>query len=287
MKTVLITGASRGIGFETALAFGRAGYRVHATMRDPVRAPELGEAAAKEELPISISVMDVDSDESVRDTVGAIQEGEPIDVLVNNAGIERQGSIEELDLAEFRAVMETNYFGALRCMQAVVSQMRTRESGCVINVTSIAGRICTSPFGPYSASKFALEAASEALAQEVRAFNVRVAIVQPGVIDTVMAQGLREVRYESVYPHARRMAAMFTASLQGAAGPSLVAQKILDIAESESWQLRYPVGPDAQGFLDWRASRTGGEWTYRCSMDDETWFAARGRDFGLDFRPKE
>lgn len=287
MKTVLITGASRGIGFETALAFGRAGYRVHATMRDPVRAPELGEAAAKEKLPISISVMDVDSDESVRDTVGAIQEGEPIDVLVNNAGIERQGSIEELDLAEFRAVMETNYFGALRCMQAVVSQMRTRESGCVINVTSIAGRICTSPFGPYSASKFALEAASEALAQEVRAFNVRVAIVQPGVIDTVMAQGLREVRYESVYPHARRMAAMFTASLQGAAGPSLVAQKILDIAESESWQLRYPVGPDAQGFLDWRASMTDEEWTDRGGMDDETWYAAMERDFGLDFRPKE
>lgn len=287
MKTVLITGASRGIGFETALAFGRAGYRVHATMRDPVRAPELGEAAAKEELPISISVMDVDSDESVRDTIGAIQKGAPIDVLVNNAGIERQGSIEELDLAEFRAVMETNYFGALRCMQAVVSQMRTRESGCVINVTSIAGRICTSPFGPYSASKFALEAASEALAQEVRAFNVRVAIVQPGVIDTVMAQGLREVRYESVYPHARRMAAMFTASLQGAAGPSLVAQKILDIAESESWQLRYPVGPDAQGFLDWRASMTDEEWTDRGGMDDETWYAAMERDFGLDFRPKE
>lgn len=287
MKTVLITGASRGIGFETALAFGRAGHRVHATMRDPVRAPELGRTAAREELPISISVMDVDSDESVRDTIGAIQEGEPIDVLVNNAGIGRRGTIEELDLAVFRAVMETNYFGALRCMQAVLPKMRVRASGCVINVTSVAGRICTSPFGPYAASKFALEAASEALAQEVRAFNVRVAIVEPGMIDTVMARGIREEPYESVYPHARRMAALFTASLQEAAGPSLVAEKILDVAESDSWQLRYPVGPDAQGVLDWRASMTDEEWTDRGGMDDETWYAAMERDFGMDLRPKE
>ena len=102
-----------------------------------------------------------------------------------------------------------------------------------------------------------------------------------------MAQGLREVRYESVYPHASRMAAMFTAALQGAAGPSLGAKKILDIAEGESWQLRYPVGPDAQGFLDWRASMTDEEWTDRGGMDDETWYAAMERDFGLDFRPKE
>ncbi len=208
-------------------------------------------------------------------------------MLVNNAGIERRGTIEELDLAEFRAVMETNYFGALRCMQAVLTQMRTRESGCVINVTSIAGRICTSPFGPYAASKFALEAASEALAQEVRAFNIRVAIVEPGVIDTSMAQGLREETYESVYPHGRRMAALFTASLPEAAGPSLVAEKIPGIAESESWQLRYPVGPDAQGFLDWRASMTDEEWTDRGGMDDDTWCAAMERDFGLDLRPKE
>jgi NAD(P)-dependent dehydrogenase (short-subunit alcohol dehydrogenase family) len=285
MKTVLITGASRGIGFETALAFGRAGHRVHATMRDPVRAPQLGAVAVSEGLPISVSVMDVDSDESVRDTIGVIQEREPIDVLVNNAGIERRGTIEELDLAEFRAVMETNYFGALRCMQAVLPEMRLRERGCVINVASVAGRVCTSPFGPYAASKFALEAASDALAQEVRAFNIRVAIVEPGIIDTLMAQGVREEPYESLYPHARRMAALFTASLQEPVGPSLVAEKILDIAESESWQLRHPVGPDAQGFLDWRASMTDEEWTDRGGMDDATWYAAMERDFGMDLRP--
>ncbi len=82
------------------------------------------------------------------------------------------------------------------------------------------------------------------------------------------------------------MAAQFTAALPESAGPSLVAEKILDIAESGSWQLRYPVGPDAQAFLDWRASMTDEEWTDCGGVDDETWYAAMERDFGMDLRPK-
>ena len=126
--------------------------------------------------------MDVDSDESVKEAINLIQnEHGPIDVLVNNAGIECHGSIEELDFSDFRAVMETNYFGPIRCIQAVLPQMRTRKNGCIINVTSVAGRISCSPLGSYSASKFALEALSESLAQEVKTFNIRVAVVQPGI----------------------------------------------------------------------------------------------------------
>ena len=108
-------------------------------------------------------------------------------MLVNNAGVERSGSVEELPLAEIRAVMETNYFGALRCIQAVVPHMRQRRNGCIINIASVAGRIANSPLGCYAASKFALEAISEALGQEMKTFNVRVAIVEPGIIDTPMA----------------------------------------------------------------------------------------------------
>ena len=95
-------------------------------------------------------------------------------MLVNNASVERNGSIEELPLADFRAVMETNYFVPLRCIHAVVPEMRRRRSGCIINVTSIAGRIFTSPFGPYAPTKFRLEDLIEALAQEMKMFNVRV-----------------------------------------------------------------------------------------------------------------
>src|SRR3989449_1363477 len=182
MAFVLITGTSSGIGMATALAFGRAGHKVAATMRNPQRAPELARITAQEKLPITISAMDVDSDASVKEGIGRIvKEGGPVDVLVNNAGVERSGSVEELPLAEFRAVMETNYFGAIRCIQAVTPQMRQRRSGCIINVSSVAGRITCSPLSSYTASKWALEALSEALAGELKTFNVRVAIVEPGI----------------------------------------------------------------------------------------------------------
>ncbi len=145
--------------------------------------------------------MDVDSDQSVRETLGQIltRHG-PLDALVNNAGIEARGSVEELDLAEFRAVMETNYFGAIRCIQAVLPSMRSRAAGCIVNVTSISGRISSSPLGPYAASKFALEAISEALAQEVKAVGIRVAIVQPGVVNTDMARSATTESETSLYP---------------------------------------------------------------------------------------
>ena len=116
MTTVLITGTSTGIGLAAALACGRAGHRVAATMRNPAGAPALAEAAARERLAITVIPMDVDTDASVRDGMVRIdREIGPIDVLVNNAGIERMGSVEELPPAEFRAVMETNYFGVIRC----------------------------------------------------------------------------------------------------------------------------------------------------------------------------
>lgn len=285
MASVLVTGASRGIGLATCLALGRAGHQVLATMRNPEGAPELGEGAKSESLPITISAMDVNSDESVREAVGQIlAEHGPVDVLVNNAGIERRGSVEELDLSEFRAVMETNYFGAIRCMQAVLPGMRTRGAGCIINVTSVAGRISSSPLGPYAASKFALEAISEALAQEVKALGIRVAIVQPGIIDTDMARAITTEDVTSVYPQGRRTADLFTASLMTPTGPSLVADQIRDIVESESQQLRYPVGPDAAPFLAWRAAMTDEEWVDWGATDDESWYASLQQDFGLDAR---
>src|SRR3954468_8169215 len=114
MAVVVITGTSKGIGYETALAFARAGHTVLATMRNPRQSPQLAEIAARERLPIAISAMDVDSDESVTQGFKTIHhEHGPVDVLVNNAGVERSGSTEELPLSEYRAVMETNYFGAL------------------------------------------------------------------------------------------------------------------------------------------------------------------------------
>jgi NAD(P)-dependent dehydrogenase (short-subunit alcohol dehydrogenase family) len=232
--------------------------------------------------------MDVDSDDSVRRAVGDIvaQHG-PIDVLVNNAGIERRGTVEELALGEFRAVMETNYFGAIRCMQAVLPSMRARGSGCIINITSVAGRISLSPLGPYSASKFALEAISEALAQEVKALGIKVAIVQPGIINTDMAKAVTVESAGSRYPHGRRIAGMFAAALQTPTGPELVGDTILRIIQSDSPRFRNPVGPSAEPFLAWRASMTDEQWVNWGAVDDEAWYAAVQRDFGFDARKTE
>jgi NAD(P)-dependent dehydrogenase (short-subunit alcohol dehydrogenase family) len=271
MASVLITGTSKGIGLEAALAFGRAGHTVYATMRKPAQSPELAEIAAREELPIIVSSMDVDSDESVSGAIAAILKNGPIDVLVNNAGIERTGSVEELPLSEFRAVMETNYFGAIRCIQAVVLHMRQRGSGCIINVTSVGGRISSPPLTPYNASKWALEALSEGLAGEMKTFGVRVLIVEPGIIDTAMARSIGVTPKGSPYRQRQRFAAMFASALKNPVHPSLVGKKILELAESDTWKLRHPVGPDALPFLDWRRGMTDEAWVALNAADDETW----------------
>lgn len=284
MKKVVITGASKGIGLETAIAFAKAGYKVFATMRNPDGAYELKQKIKEEDLEMGISTMDVDSDASVKNCLSTLVELHgPIDVLVNNAGIERHGSVEELPISDFKAIMETNYFGALRCIKSLLPQMRERQQGCIINVASVAGHIASSPLGGYSASKFALEAVSEALAQEVKALNIRVAIVEPGIINTQMAQDIKRPE-KSIYPQVFRFSGLFAASLETPTPPSLVADKILEIANSNDWKLRHPVGPDAAPFLEWRASMSDEEWINWNAAGDEEWYEAVERDFGLNAR---
>jgi NAD(P)-dependent dehydrogenase (short-subunit alcohol dehydrogenase family) len=289
MAHVLVSGTSTGIGFATALELGRAGHTVYATMRNPGRAPQLGETVAKEKLPVKGLVMDVNSDSSVAEAVASIHaQGGQIDALVNNAGIERTGAIEELPLEAFRAVMETNYFGAIRCIQAALPEMRERGSGCIVNVSSVAGRIASSPMAPYTASKWALEALSEALAQEVKQFNIRVAVVEPGIIDTPMARRIEAPVDGTRYRHTKRFPGLFQASLSASISraPEQVAQKIREIIENGSWQLRHPVGPDAQQFLDWRKNLTDEQWAEWGALEDDAWYERVQKDFGLDARLK-
>ena len=284
MKTVIISGTSKGIGLETALAFGRAGYKVFATMRNPANADAFKQKIKEESLNISISAMDVDSDESVKQAIDAIyKEAGTIDVLVNNAGVEGTGSIEEMSMDVFKSVMETNYFGVLRCAKAVLPQMRTSRNGCIINIASVAGHISNTPLGSYAASKHAVEAISEALAQEVKPFGVRVAIVEPGIINTQMANSIK-IGGDSIYPQVRRFGGLFAASLKTPTPPSLVANKILEIADSGTSQLRHPVGPDALPFLGWRASMTDEEWVDWNALSDEDWYDAVQNTFGLNAR---
>jgi NAD(P)-dependent dehydrogenase (short-subunit alcohol dehydrogenase family) len=121
----------------------------------------------------------------------------------------------------------------------------------------------------------------------MKTFGVRVAIVEPGIIDTAMARELEGRLDDSLYRQRARFAALFEAALRNPVPPSLVAQKILEIAEKETWQLRHPVGPDAIPFLKWRNKFTDEEWVEFNASDDETWHRQVGRDFGLDTDPKK
>jgi NAD(P)-dependent dehydrogenase (short-subunit alcohol dehydrogenase family) len=284
MAIAVVTGTSTGIGLAAAVTLARAGHTVYATLRNPKSGgEELRAIAEREHLPLHIAALDVDSDESVRKAFATIlAEAGRIDVLVNNAGISGIGPVEENPIAAFRATMETNYFGALRCIQAVLPGMRERRSGCIINISSVAGRLSVAPQAAYSASKFALEAASESLAQEVKAFGVRVAIVEPGVIATATFGKVQPPPADSNYPHGRRIYEVFRAALENPVSAYVVGERILEIVESGTSKLRHPVGPDAEGFLAWRASMSDEQWVEWGAISDQQWVEYVRQNFHLN-----
>jgi NAD(P)-dependent dehydrogenase (short-subunit alcohol dehydrogenase family) len=286
VSTVLITGTSTGIGRETALLLARRGHTVYATMRRPESAGDLKQLAEQENLPLSLLRLDVEDDASVREAFDRVySEQQQLDVLVNNAGISFLGPIEELELDSFRQAMETNFFGTLRCIKAVLSHMRAQGSGCIINVSSVAGRVATSPQGAYAASKFAMEAISEILAQEVRGFGIRVAIIEPGFTSTAIFEKDAEATRTSPYPQERRFRAVVAASLQHATGSGVVAEQIRKVIEEGTSQLRYPVGRDARTLFAWRKMISDEEWVERNAIpDDEEWLKRVFQESGVDLR---
>jgi len=286
MAIAVVTGSSTGIGQASAMTLARAGHIVYATMRNPeVGGEELRVVASKENLPLRFAALDVNSDQSVQTAfAGILAEAGRIDVLVNNAGIGNMGAVEETPIDVFRAVMETNFFGALRCMQAVLPGMREQRAGCIVNVTSVAGRFSSAPQAPYASSKFALEALSECLAQEMKVFGVHVAIVEPGVIATPIFEKVGQPPSSTRYPQRRRLMELFRASLENPVSPYIVGEKIRDIVDSGTWQLRHLVGPSAAGLLAWRTSLTDEQWVDWGAQSDESWVAAVRQTFGLDVK---
>ena len=285
MGVVVVTGTSSGIGLATAATLARGGHTVFAGMRNPDRGEELRGIASKEKLPINIVQLDVDNDNSVDDVFKQIlKEKGHIDVLVNNAGISGGGPVELVPLGVFRQIMETNFFGALRCTKAVVPSMRQRRSGCIVNIASVAGQFGMSPQGPYAASKWALEGLSECLAQELRPFNVRVAIVEPGVIATPMTTTPRPIppAENPYFQSIRRMVAYFTASLQNPTSPFEVAKTIQDVVEGRSTKLRNPTGHDGAKLIQWRKNKTDEEWVNLGAAGDAEWAADAKKNMGVD-----
>ena len=283
MAKILITGTSKGIGYQTALLLARAGHQVIATMRNP-GASDLEKIANEAKLPVTVLELDVDDDASVAEVFGKV--GDSLDVLVNNAGIFSINAVEDESLEQYQRVMQTNYFGAVRCTKQVLPAMRKRGSGCIVNVTSIAGRIAYFASSAYAASKFALEAFTECLAQEVKGFGIKVALVEPGIIDTPMATtSLPQYDEQTIYPHGRRLHAFFMNPAKPEASPGLVADMIRYVIESNDPRLRYPVGPDALPFIGWRDALSDEDWVGISGLRrDEDYYARVLIDTGVDLR---
>jgi len=286
MTIALVTGTSSGIGLATTITLARAGHTVFAGMRNLGRDSGLRDAVAKESLPVTIVQLDVDDDSSVEAAIGkVIADQGRIDALVNNAGVGGGGPIEEAPIGVFRQTMETNYFGCVRCIKAVLPSMRERQSGCIVNVTSAAGRFGLSPQGAYAASKWALEGLSECLAQEVRPFGIRVAIVEPGIIATPMAMRPRPTPPPGPYSsHKKRFTAMFIASLETPESPFVVADTILGAVEGKDTRLRLPCGRGAEALIRSRTSRTDEEWVTLGLMTDAEFTADMKSRIGIDVK---
>ena len=249
MAVVIVTGTSTGIGLATALHFARAGHDVHAAVRNPDTAGELTAAIARERLPIRVATIDVDDASSVeRGAREVLDRAGRIDVLVNNAGIGGGGPIEDVPVDFAKTLFETNYFGAIRMVQAVLPAMRERRGGAIVNISSIMGRVSVAGHGHYCAVKHALEAASEALAQEVQDFGIRVAIVEPGVVVTpIFSKAKRFAKPDSPYGrHVRRLLLFYQMQSTMASQPADAAAVIYEAATTKTPRLRWRVGEDAR-----------------------------------------
>jgi NAD(P)-dependent dehydrogenase (short-subunit alcohol dehydrogenase family) len=287
MSVVLITGTSSGIGLATALHFARMGHDVHAGLRSGGAATELTQAIHDERLPIRPVAIDVDDDASVRNGTGEVlRRAGHIDVLVNNAGIGGGGPIEDAPVDWAKSLFETNYFGTIRMIQAVLPSMRERGSGAIVNVSSIAGRVPIAGHGHYSAVKHALEAATEALAQEVFALGIRVAIVEPGaVITPIFAKARRFADPSSPYvQHVRRLLAFYGKQMPHAVKPAAVAEAIHEAVTTSAPRLRYIVGNDAKRLAAGRLRLTDEEYVaLGRPMPEDDYVELMRRTFGFDW----
>jgi NAD(P)-dependent dehydrogenase (short-subunit alcohol dehydrogenase family) len=267
-KTALITGCSQGgIGYALAKQLAGKGYGVYATVRTAAKA---GDLASTEN--VTVLELDVRDEASVKAALAATGN---IDVLVNNAGFEVWGPLEEMTVDDIKDQFETNVYGPFRLILGVLPAWRNRGSGVIVNVSSVAGRVSAPLNGLYSASKFALEALSETLHYELGHFGIRIHIIEPGGVETpfgsnrrlVGAAAGRESPYSPLITEWEQAGARLNPA--GATKPEAVAEVILDAIENGE-KLRYPATQDANFVF-----------TARKAMTDEQFESAMRQQLGL------
>ncbi len=260
-KVAVVTGASSGIGFETALALAREGYHTYATMRDITKSDKIKELGEKNGLKISVLELDVDNDNSVKVAIKKIlDEKQRIDVLVNNAGWGLWGCVEDVSVDEFKTQFETNFFSVIRLIQEVGPTMRKQGSGKIINISSVAGRIGFPASPAYISSKFALEGLSESLRLEMAPFGVDVIIIEPGVIKTNFLNPVRLAKKSESGTAYRDITTKVVSGVKMMAEmgtpPKEVADTIVKSINDDKPLPRYIVGNDASMFLEAKRSKT-------------------------------
>jgi NAD(P)-dependent dehydrogenase (short-subunit alcohol dehydrogenase family) len=260
MAVVVLTGCTSGFGLEGALAFARNGDSVYATMRDGSKAGRLREAAAAEQLSINIKTLDVTQPRTFAPFFQeVVAEAGSIDVLVNNAGILRVGAFEDITEGMLREVMETNYFGPVLLARSVLPQMRAQRGGYIIMVSSLSGVAGLAGDVPYSASKFALEGATEALRHEVDRWGIKLALLEAGMYATgifdssLPAEAILPEYYPADSPYRPLIEHQLRAvreRLPEAPDPRHVGELFVTIAKSDGSQLRWPAGEVAAKVMD-------------------------------------
>ena len=266
-KVSIVTGSSSGIGLETALTLARNGYFTYATMRNPEKDGPIKNALKKENLSIKVIQLDVIDDESLKNAIDHVtSEAGRIDVLVNNAGYGLVGALEELSMEEIKAQYETNLFGLVRVIQAVLPTMRKQRSGRILNLSSGAGLFGYPGDSAYVSSKFAVEGLSESMAYELEPFGIRVILIEPGFVQTNFANSMviAKKAQDPTSPYSQmmqRIAASSSELAKSGSSADLVANVILDAATNPNPRLRYLVGKDVEA---WAASKK--------SMDESEFF---------------
>ena len=259
-KVALVTGSSSGIGLETVLALARDGYYTFASMRDTKKSAELEHAAKKENLTIDVIELDVDKEESIVSAIKKItSDYQRIDVLVNNAGYGQFGCTEDVSINDFRKQFETNFFSIVRIIQEVSPVMRKQNSGIIVNISSVVGRIGLPGSAAYISTKFALEGLSECLRYELGQFGIKVTLIEPGVIKTnffnsmIVPESKMDPKYktltDNILAGLKMMVEMGTA-------PSQVADAILKAIHDDEVLPRYIVGTDATMFMEAKKMKT-------------------------------
>ncbi len=263
-KVAVITGSSSGIGFETSLLLARKGFYTYATMRNLNKSQKINDIAQNENLPLKVLQLDVTDDKSVKDAFRQVQDEKArIDVLVNNAGYDVMGAVEDLSIDEFKSQFETNFFGVIRVTKEVIPIMRNQGGGNIINISSVGGRIVIPLNTAYISSKFALEGLSESMRYELEQFGIDVILIEPGVVKTNFFENADVVNINTTNNNKTSLYSQLTQKLfegfepmlksdSSSSLPSDVSEVIYQTIESSNRQVRYLVGKDADSIIKTR-----------------------------------